>query len=87
MYRIICTNNEWNVSDRSARELSRIMVSHLVRFILGFRTQKSVPLSEISHLLSVPLSEVFITINWQTKILDWPKVSHLVRSLSEVLLH
>ena len=40
------------------------MVSHLVRFILGFRTEKSVPLSEMSHLLSVPLSEVFITIEW-----------------------
>ena len=46
-------------SDRSARELARIMVSHLVRFILGFWTEKSVPLSEMSHLLSVPLSEVF----------------------------
>ena len=38
------------------------MVSHLVRFILGFQTQKSVPLSEMSHLLSVPLTEVFIAI-------------------------
>ena len=40
------------------------MVSHLVRCILGFQTEKSVPLSEVSHLLSVPLSEVFITIEW-----------------------
>ena len=64
LYRIICTSNEWNVSDRSARELSRIMVSHLVRSILGFRTEKSVPVSEMSHLLSVPLSEVFATTKW-----------------------
>ena len=40
------------------------MVSHLVMFVLDFRTEKSVPLSEVSHLLSVPLSEVFITIKW-----------------------
>ena len=40
------------------------MVSHLARFILDFRTEKSVPLSEMSHLSSVPLSEVFITIEW-----------------------
>ena len=54
--------NEMLVTDQP--ELSRILVSHLVRFILGFRTEKSVPLSEMSHIVSVPLSEVFITIKW-----------------------
>ena len=52
--------NEMLVTDQP--ELSRILVPHLVRFSVGFRTEKSVPLSEMSHLVSVPLSEVFITI-------------------------
>ena len=48
----------------SAGEVSNNKVSHLVRFILGFGTENTVPLSEVSHLLNVPLSEVFITIKW-----------------------
>ena len=54
----------WNVINTSAGEVSNNKVSHLVRFILGFGTENSVPLSEVSHILSVPLNEVFITIKW-----------------------
>ena len=42
----------------SAGEVSSNKVSHLSRFILGFGTENSVPLSEVSHLLSVPLSKI-----------------------------
>ena len=54
----------WHVTKTSAGEVSNNKVSHLERFILGFGTGKSVQLSEASHLLSVQLSEIFITIKW-----------------------
>ena len=38
-----------------------------MRFILSFRTENSVPLSKASHLASVPLCGVFITINNRRK--------------------
>ena len=78
-YRTICTNNGWNVVNTPAGELSNKKVSHLMRFILGFWTENTVSLSEVSHVVSVPRSEIFVTVKWEKKILNQPKVSHLVR--------
>ena len=57
-----------------------------MRFILGFGTENSVPLSEVSHLLSVPISEVFYYYKMieensgPAKSVPLSEVSHLARS-------
>ena len=62
----------------SVTELPNNEMSHLVRFIISRWTDDSVPFCYVSHLVSVPLSEVFITIKKIEENSDWLKMSHLL---------
>ena len=77
----------------SQRKVSNNKVSHLVRFILGFGTENSVTLSEVSHLLSVPqwgfhYCKMIEENSGPAKSVPLSEVSHLASvPLREVLLY